>query len=177
LTQVYYNKHGKPPASADVLLAAMEHPHFDNTHSYPSETTTRRDKYVIARNPYARFLSEYLEHHSNGCVGGAGRGCVGSKDPTKHPEALVKPTRETFGAWAEQTLKHGGEPYACAHNHHVCSQMRSCAPQCLAWPPIVLKLERQAEWFEFFVGHVGASAFNNATPRRWRRGLGPRRLA
>ena len=58
---VYYNKHGKPPESADALLAAMEHPHFDNTHSYPSETTTRRDKYVIARNPYARFLSEYLE--------------------------------------------------------------------------------------------------------------------
>ena len=100
---VYYNKHGKPPASADALLAEMGDRHLYNTHSYPSETTTRRDKYVIARNPYARFLSEYLEHHSAGCVGGAGRGCVGSMDPTKHPEALVTPTRESFGAWAEQT--------------------------------------------------------------------------
>ena len=62
-----------------------------------------------------------------------------------------------------------------AHEGHVCSQMRSCTPHCVAWPPIILKLERQAEWFEFFVGHVGASAFNNATPRRWRRGLDPRR--
>ena len=48
----------------------------------------------------------------------------------------------------------------------MCSQMRSCTPQCVAWPPIILKLERQAEWFEFFVGHVGISAFNNAAPRR-----------
>ena len=25
----------------------------------------------------------------------------------------------------------------------------------MAWPPIILKLERQAKWFEFFVGHAG----------------------
>ena len=45
--------------------------------------------------------------------------------------------------------------HRCAQNHHVCSQMRSCTPHCVAWPPIILKLERQAEWFNFFVEHAG----------------------
>ena len=45
----------------------------------------------------------------------------------------MKPTRESFGAWAEQTLKHGGEPYACSafNDPSFDCGSRRCADACL----------------------------------------------
>ena len=150
---IFYWRHGKPPASVQAVLGDMHH--FDSKTYGDGDG----DAYIIARSPYARFLSEYLNHQSSGCISKAGLGCNRVKGP---------PTQSAFRSFAESTLTRG-EKAACGINHHLCSQVRLCASRtCLDTPPFILKLENQAQWFDWFVNRVGVGG-NGLYGEAWKK--------
>jgi len=155
----YYARHHTPPKNAEKVFHAMLHePLFDvgeNQHGKlrgrvkkypPNEKHGYADVYILARNPYARVLSQFLNHKADGCVDSSRRqGCDGTR-----PE----PTPQYFERYVSDSMKERDATTTCKRDHHLCSQTLICAPRCVEGPTI-LKLERQEAWWDGFVNATG----------------------
>ena len=179
----YYARHHAPPKNAEQVLHAMQkEPLFDvgeNPHGKfrglvrgrrgrrarrrggvkkypPNEKHGYADVYILARNPYARVLSQFLNHKADGCVDSSRKLSKGEQ-----PEHLKgcdgtrpEPTPQYFERYVSDSMKERDATTTCKRDHHLCSQTLTCAPRCVEGPTI-LKLERQEAWWDGFVNATG----------------------
>jgi hypothetical protein len=156
----YYARHHTPPKNAQNVLHAMNNePLFDvgenaqgklrgRVKKYPpNEKHGYADVYILARNPYARVLSQFLNHKADGCVDSS---CKLSISKGTRPE----PTPQYFERYVSDSMKERDATTTCKRDHHLCSQTLICAPRCVE-SPTILKLERQEAWWDGFVNATG----------------------
>ena len=140
---------GSPPQNETELL--------DHMHLYSRgmrdirESTSTSQVYFVARNPYARLLSEFLNHQVGQCV----RGSLGC-----HVENPLPNNSTGFDQWVDsqyQQWLERGSKVSNLDNHHLFSQLDGCA-----YPPPakvhVLHLEEQPCWFGCLLGQTGISS-------------------
>ena len=113
---------GSPPADEKDLL---EHMH---RYDLPAGKLRNGHIYFVARNPYARLLSEFLNHQVGQCV----RGSLGCAATTNLPA-----NRTGFETWVStlyQRWLNSGRDTCKLGNKHLCSQLSGCAyppPACV----------------------------------------------
>jgi len=95
---------------------------------------------LIARNPYTRILSQYLNHIAGSCVNGI-LGC--RKRSSQTFEDYVK------NVYSESIKRKGN---VCLIDKHLCWQYASCKSLLVVENlPVVLKLEHQPLWWSCFL--------------------------
>ena len=136
---------GSPPADEKDLL---EHMH---RYDLPAGKLRNGHIYFVARNPYARLLSEFLNHQVGQCV----RGSLGCAATTNLPA-----NRTGFETWVStlyQRWLNSGRDTCKLGNKHLCSQLSGCAyppPACVR----VLHLEKQRGWFGCLLRQTAVSS-------------------
>ena len=144
---IFYLHNRRAPINVDEVLDAMST--FELKKGRQGD-----DVYVVARDPYSRALSNYLNHEAiGGCVGssaanGGQLGCKTADAADTHAQKRAA-SPQRFEAWLEAALA-GGADAACQRDRHMCAQTTICGLRCLDWPPVILQLEQQPRWF----GHL-----------------------
>lgn len=114
-------------------------------HSIPGKRKFEKKSHVyfVARNPYSRILSLFLQKVKEECISEGQKGCNrahawrGFK-----PDTLFKDFVKSIG----QSVEKHGSP--CAVNHHLCKQVESCLTNTLSAEEVtVIRLEEQSCWF------------------------------
>jgi len=128
---VFFLQNGRPPISPEESIRSQNS--FGHT-----EVTNQHTVFFIARNPYIRLLSLYLQKVQPQCITG-GVGC------DRYPKLYH--ISATFPEFVEVLAnKTGGlASNACAWDSHLCSQVSGCGYSL--FDTTVLKLEEQASWF------------------------------
>lgn len=123
---------GRPPSNQSQVNEAMESL-WDNSNLW--QDSNRFDDshtiYVVARNPYTRFLSFYLDFYE-----------------TRGEKGLGGVPITSFGSFAVAALElteGSGGGSVCVVNHHLCLQVESCVATTLAARAVnVIRLEDQS---------------------------------
>eukprot|EP00933_Yihiella_yeosuensis_P018019 TRINITY_DN14957_c0_g1_i1.p1 TRINITY_DN14957_c0_g1~~TRINITY_DN14957_c0_g1_i1.p1 ORF type:complete len:314 (+),score=46.47 TRINITY_DN14957_c0_g1_i1:102-1043(+) len=136
---------GGPPKSIEELLQGMAT--YDYTQVLPNDKV-----WMLARNPYTRLLSLYLQKAANRCSSG-NLGC-GDQYAQAHLGYRGSETL-SFEAFvdvvAQRSFESRGDP--CLIEKHLCSQVSGCAFG--VHQLLILKLERQKDWFVNFAANLG----------------------
>jgi len=137
---------GYVPATIDDLLKKM------STYDKSIRSDSHRKNYdsvlLIARNPYTRILSQYLNHIAGSCVKG-NLGCKKSSSQT-FEEYIIEIYRKYEG-------KYRGN--ICLVDRHLCWQHSSCKSlHTKRSSPIILKLENQPLWWSCFLRLIEVDA-------------------
>eukprot|EP00931_Biecheleriopsis_adriatica_P078832 TRINITY_DN52249_c0_g1_i1.p1 TRINITY_DN52249_c0_g1~~TRINITY_DN52249_c0_g1_i1.p1 ORF type:complete len:596 (+),score=97.44 TRINITY_DN52249_c0_g1_i1:26-1813(+) len=150
---LYVGRFGSPPTSVSDLRHQMQ----EHDYSYVSSSDT---VWIIARNPYLRLLSFYVQRIAKPCSSRIDR-CTPDDQQVKLGKLLGYSAAEppSFEGFAELLAYfvdylRGVGLDACSVNINLCSQVSGCAfreAQALA----VLKLEKQSEWFVPFTSLIG----------------------
>ena len=120
----------------------------------PKDVTMDDQIYFVARNPYTRILSLYLQKiKTNACISQGQLGCgVGNKGRGQY---LNLPHDATFTQFIESihTNVRRRQQSLCQVDHHLCTQVSNCVVTTMkAKSLVVLKLEEQSLWFPRMVG-------------------------
>ena len=122
--------------------------------------------YMIARNPYSRLLSLYMQKIKGSCTSDTKLGCGGRTMGFNHNDSFVTfvkgiynmttmvTTTTTTTTTATTTIMttSGG---LCNINLHLCKQIDICIPTTMSSKKfILLKLEQQSEWFNCFIEKI-----------------------
>jgi len=139
---------GEAPANLNQLLATSNR---RRQRKWNQQSLGSVDVYFVARNPYTRILSLYLNKVQGACFG-KNRDCrtnyLGFNTSTTFPE-FVK------GVFDINSQKFSNGGWGCVEPH-LCPQFRSCVITVPGARSIfVLKLEEQSAWFPCLVQKVG----------------------
>ncbi len=116
-------------------------------HSINSEET---HVYFVARNPYTRILSMYLQKVVNACISDGQKGC------DTHGWHGIKPEISFEGFVEEIELKLTRHGNLCGISHHLCQQVETCiTPTLSAQEVTVIRVEEQSCWFPCLVKQIG----------------------
>lgn len=151
---------GSPPTTVTQVVHSL------STFSVKFDRTEPIQRFLFARNPYTRILSQYLNHIAGDCVRGS-LGCnqnKGSRGLTF--EDYVLGIKKAMGG----ENRRGGKSL-CSVDHHLCPQLDSCSLPCAKQAPRMLKLERQPLWFDCLMGHLGLT-WEDLTGEQWRKFAG-----
>lgn len=156
---VLYLTRGKVPRNATQVVSQMAtfSTDFGPVLSNLKRKPKQKSFFIIARNPFSRVLSQYLNHVAVG-------GCIATKDTNaklgcnQHTSNHAA-TPDHFRKWVKDMMTkawlHDGLGL-CAREHHLCQQAKMCALQCFNAAQVrVLKLERQADWYDGFLDQLG----------------------
>ncbi|CAJ1372347.1 unnamed protein product [Effrenium voratum] len=147
---------GGAPGSVDEMLQGMSR--YDHTLVQETDRV-----WILARNPYSRILSLYLQKVANACKFGS-LGCNDWEEQMKLAsimgyDASKPPSFPAFvELMAEMILRlQANGITACLLNKHFCSQTSGCAWR-EAKELLVLKLEQQWQWFWPLVRALGLTS-------------------
>lgn len=131
---------GTVPETIDQLLTRMSK--FDASLRPESAIRTKNILVLfIARNPYTRILSQYLNHIAGSCVLGK-LGC----------EARSSQTFEEYVDEVYHKFRGKYKGNICLIDKHLCWQHSSCRSlRTGRGPPIILRLENQPLWWNCFL--------------------------
>lgn len=134
---------------------------IDQMYTYSAREVSSCDRvWLVARNPYTRILSLYLQKVAGACVSG-GLGCRTDYDDQQLGKNVT--SFEDFVAAVAE--KASSKPHgACGIDDHLCSQVSGCLFAAAA-DVAVLKLERQATWFPCLVDTLGVAHEALAGPK------------
>lgn len=136
---VYSSWHKKPPNSGTTV----DH---DMRHRWEQREITSSDNkshvYFIARDPYSRILSMYLQKVVNACTSDGQVGCDTGGWHGIHADTSFK----DYVRKIEERVKKRGS--LCNISHHLCQQVETCLTTTLpAQNVTILRVEEQSCWF------------------------------
>jgi len=138
----------KPPPSAEAVVEDMKRWEIKKLPSSMNNSHV----YFVARNPYTRALSLYLQKVVNDCVSASKYGCQSGY--------LGMSSETSFKAFVdsvEQKVARAGS--LCAVDHHLCQQVESCLTTThVAQEVTIVRLEEQSSWFPCFVQQTGMNS-------------------
>lgn len=147
---VYATWNKKPPSSGEQVDSDMHR--FEHGHVLTKQTGKHKEHvYFIARNPYTRILSLYLQKVVNACISTGQKGCTTGGWKGMHANKTSFPY---FVRHVAKKVQEKGS--VCLYNVHLCQQVSAClAPTLEAKEVTILRLEEQSCWFPCLVHQTG----------------------
>lgn len=147
---VYSAWHNKPAKDGYQVDSDMKHWEIHSLD--PTKSASHKSHvYFVARNPYTRILSMYLQKVVNACISGGQKGC--NKPKGWHG---IKPSTsfERFVEIIEKRVEKRGS--LCGISHHVCQQVETCLTNTLPAAQVtVIRVEEESCWFPCLVQQIG----------------------
>jgi len=128
--------------------------HWDH-HQLPDNKESKKSHvYFVARNPYTRILSLYLQKVVNACIS------VGQKGCDRHGWKGMNSKRTSFKDFVKRVAeKAETKGSTCAYNVHLCQQVESSLTATLAAKDVtIIRLEEQSCWVPCLVKQIGVKS-------------------
>lgn len=143
----YVARNKKPPKTGYEVDRDMKH--WEH-HSITSRTSNSHI-YFVARNPYSRILSLYLQKAVGACITDSQKGC------NRRGWKGMNEKKTTFPEFVKHVaLKAKQKGSLCAYNVHLCLQVSTCLAATLKAKEVtIIRVEEQSCWFPCLVKQFG----------------------